>query len=600
MIKEKKILLNCNEAIAWAALKAGVDFFSHYPGSPVNLVEPELKKLDKRFNSQIAFNDSLNEHIAALAAAGASFCGARSLVVMKHVGLNIAADPFNYIGYTGVKGGMVIIVGTDPGANSSTGEEDVHWFAPQFNFPLLEPTSVEECFTYVSESFDFSEKYNIPVMIFIPGRLAYNFSEINVPVTFEKKEKDFYFQKDKDLYTNVGSRAIQNHKLLLEKIDLIANEVSFSKRYFSHGSEIGIITRGLTFSIVHEAINNLALNNTVELLNLNLVFPTENKIITEFINGKKEIIFIEDQDGFCENQVKMNFFNELHCKIYGKNIFKKYGEISIEDVEKFLTEKFNLNFTIPDQLDLLNVPERLGTFCEGCPHTGSYFSIDEALKGTDGIIGGDIGCSSLPPFRADWLMCMNAGIGISAGMAQVLKNQPIISTGGDGSFFHAGALSLLSAVRNKINLIHVVFDNRSIAMTGFQKSPTTDYFDHIKFLESLGVDRIIEVFAYNPNDFTLKLKEELNKTGVRVFWVSGSCVRIGNDYIESRRHRLYPEIEAAKCGTCSKCYTELACPAILNISSNDNKELKIDLNACVRCGLCFEICPNSAIKIHEN
>ncbi len=600
MIKEKKILLNCNEAIAWAALKAGVDFFSHYPGSPVNLVEPELKKLDKRFNSQIAFNDSLNEHIAALAAAGASFCGARSLVVMKHVGLNIAADPFNYIGYTGVKGGMVIIVGTDPGANSSTGEEDVHWFAPQFNFPLLEPTSVEECFTYVSESFDFSEKYNIPVMIFIPGRLAYNFSEINVPVTFEKKEKDFYFQKDKDLYTNVGSRAIQNHKLLLEKIDLIANEVSFSKRYFSHGSEIGIITRGLTFSIVHEAINNLALNNTVELLNLNLVFPTENKIITEFINGKKEIIFIEDQDGFCENQVKMNFFNELHCKIYGKNIFKKYGEISIEDVEKFLTEKFNLNFTIPDQLDLLNVPERLGTFCEGCPHTGSYFSIDEALKGTDGIIGGDIGCSSLPPFRADWLMCMNAGIGISAGMAQVLKNQPIISTGGDGSFFHAGALSLLSAVRNKINLIHVVFDNRSIAMTGFQKSPTTDYFDHIKFLESLGVDRIIEVFAYNPNDFTLKLKEELNKIGVRVFWVSGSCVRIGNDYIESRRHRLYPEIEATKCGTCSKCYTELACPAILNISSNDNKELKIDLNACVRCGLCFEICPNSAIKIHEN
>lgn len=600
MMKEKKILLNCNEAIAWAALKAGVDFFSHYPGSPVNLVEPELKKLNRRFDSQIAFNDSLNEHIAALAAAGASFCGARSLIVMKHVGLNIAADPFNYIGYTGVKGGMVIIVGTDPGANSSTGEEDVHWFAPQFNFPLLEPTSVEECFTYVTESFDFSEKYNIPVMIFIPGRLAYNFSEIIVPLTFDKKKKDFYFQKDKDRYINVGSRAIHNHKLLLEKIDLIANEVSFSKRHFSHGSETGIITRGLTFAIVHEAINNLELNNTVELLNLNLVFPTENKIITEFISGKKEIIFIEDQDGFCENQIKMNFFNELQCKIYGKNIFKKYGEISIEDVEKFLTEKFNLNFTIPNQLDALNVPERLGTFCEGCPHTGSYFSIDEALKGTDGIIGGDIGCSSLPPFRADWLMCMNAGIGVSAGMAQVLKNQPIISTGGDGSFFHAGALSLLSAVRNKINLIHVVFDNRSIAMTGFQKSPTTDYFDHIKFLDSLGVDRIIEVFAYNPTDFTLKLKDELNKTGVRVFWVTGSCVRVGNDYIESRRHRLYPEIDATKCGTCSKCYTELACPAILNVSSDDSKELKIDLSACVRCGLCFEICPKSAITIHEN
>ena len=599
MIRENKLLLNCNEAIAWAALKAGVDFFSHYPGSPVNLVEPELKKLDKRFNTQIAFNDSLNEHIAALAAAGASFCGARSLVVMKHVGLNIAADPFNYIGYTGVQGGMVIIVGTDPGANSSTGEEDVHWYAPQFNFPLLEPTSVEECFNYVADSFDFSEKYNIPVMIFIPGRLAYNFSEIEVPLEFNKKEKNFYFKKDKDVYINVGARAVKNHKLLIEKIERISEEATFSKRFFAGDAKLGIITRGLTFSIAHEAISKLQLGNELELLNLNLVYPTENKILSDFIKNKKEIVFIEDQDGFCENQVKMNFFNELNCSIEGKSVFKKYGEITIEQIEHYLAEKFKITLEIPESLDLPLVPERLGTFCEGCPHTGSYFSIDAALKDLDGVIGGDIGCSSLPPFRADWLMCMNAGIGISAGMAQVIKTQPIISTGGDGSFFHAGALSLLSAVRNKFNLIHVVFDNRSIAMTGFQKSPTTDYFDHVKFLESLGVDRVIEVFAYNTKDFTAKLKEELDKSGVRVFWVSGTCVRIGNEYIESRKHRLYPEIDAAKCGSCSKCYTELACPAILNISTNNDQELKIDLNACVRCGICHEICPNGAIKIHE-
>ena len=133
-----KTLVNGNQAIAWGALMAGVDFVSHYPGSPVNFVEGELRTLAKKFNPAIQFNDSLNEHVAALAAAGASYCGARSMVVMKHVGLNIASDPLNYIGYTGVKGGMVIVVGTDPGANSSTGEEDVHWYVPQFNFPLFE------------------------------------------------------------------------------------------------------------------------------------------------------------------------------------------------------------------------------------------------------------------------------------------------------------------------------------------------------------------------------------------------------------------------------------------------------------------------------
>ena len=414
-----------------------------------------------------------------------------------------------------------------------------------------------------------------------------------MPLEFNKKEKNFYFKKDKDVYINVGARAVKNHKLLIEKIERISEEATFSKRFFAGDAKLGIITRGLTFSIAHEAISKLQLGNELELLNLNLVYPTENKILSDFIKNKKEIVFIEDQDGFCENQVKMNFFNELNCSIEGKSVFKKYGEITIEQIEHYLAEKFKITLEIPESLDLPLVPERLGTFCEGCPHTGSYFSIDAALKDLDGVIGGDIGCSSLPPFRADWLMCMNAGIGISAGMAQVIKTQPIISTGGDGSFFHAGALSLLSAVRNKINLIHVVFDNRSIAMTGFQKSPTTDYFDHVKFLESLGVDRVIEVFAYNTKDFTAKLKEELDKSGVRVFWVSGTCVRIGNEYIESRKHRLYPEIDAAK------CYTELACPAILNISTNNDQELKIDLNACVRCGICHEICPNGAIKIHE-
>lgn len=596
---ESTININCNEAIAWGAVSAGVNFVSHYPGSPVNFVEKHIKKLNDRFDEHIKFNDSLNEHVAALSAAGASYCGARSMVIMKHVGLNIAADPFNYIGYTGVKGGMVIIVGTDPGANSSTGEEDVHWYIPQFNFPLFEPTSVQECYDFTRQAFELSEKYEIPVVLFIPGRLAYNYSSVKVTLPSGTKKDNFYFEKDKQKYINVGNQAIKNHKALIEKIIRISQNESFYKDHFNKQADIGIVVRGLAYSITFELIVKHSLEDKVHLINLDLVYPINELTITDFSKGKNELIFIEDQDGFTENQIKMNCFNILPRTIHGKNIFPKYGEITIDQIEEFLVTKFNLTVPKVQLLQIPQIPERLGTFCEGCPHTGSFFSIDTVLKELDGVIGGDIGCSSLPPFRADWLLCMNAGIGISQGMAQVLTDQPVISTGGDGSFFHAGALSLLSAVQNKINLIHMVFDNSTIAMTGHQDSPSEVNFDHRKFLESIGVDRIIDVSPYNPKDFIQKFKEELPLKGVRVFWVKGACVLKGNDYIESRRAILYPEIDSTKCNSCTKCYTDLACPAIINLKDIPEQELKIDLNRCVRCGVCHEICPNGAITIHS-
>lgn len=596
---ESTLNLNCNEAIAWAAVSAEINLLSHYPGSPVNMVERHVKKLNKRFSTNIKFNDSINEHVATLSAAGASYCGARSLVVMKHVGLNIAADPLNYVGYTGVKGGMVIIVGTDPGANSSTGEEDVHWYVPQFNFPLLEPTSVQECYDFTIRAFEISERYEIPVLLFIPGRLAYNYSLVKVSLSNKPKTKSFYFEKDKSRYINVGQQAVKNHKALLNKIVTIGEKEIIINKHFSKDAEVGLITRGLSYSITYELIDKYGLEEDVELLNLNLVYPINKKVIQDFVYDKKEIVFIEDQDGFVENQVKMECFDFLPRNINGKNIFPKYGEISYEQVEEFFKWRFNITLSEKKLLKIPEIPERLGTFCEGCPHTGSYYTIDTVLKELDGIIGGDIGCSSLPPFRADWLLCMNAGIGISQGMAQVLKDQPVISTGGDGSFFHGGALSLLNAIQNKINLIHMVFDNGTIAMTGHQDSPTSNTFEYREFLESMGVNKVIDVSPYNPKDFIKKFTEELSKTGVRVFWVKGACVLKGNEYIEGRRNSLYPEIDSRLCGSCSKCYKELACPAIINLKEPTDQELKIDLDRCVRCGICNEICPNGAIKIHQ-
>ncbi len=598
-----KVMARGNDAIAWGAVEARVDFFSHYPGSPVNLVEPLLKKINREHNLGITFNDSLNEHVATLAAAGASYCGARSMVVMKHVGLNIAADPINYLGYTGVKGGMVIVVGTDPGANSSTGEEDPHWYVPQVNFPLLEPKNIQDIQKYTIQAFELSEKYEIPVFLFIPGRIAHNSDIIEVPAKPKNTNRDFYFEKNPERYINVGQKAVNNHRKLLEKIVKIGRDEAYAQDYFSVDSEIGLITRGVTFGHSYEGIQRLGLDSKVHLLNLEMVYPLPTKKLMNFFKNKKKIFIIEDQDGFLENQIKMHFFNDLDCKLFGKEFFPAYGEISFEQVFQFLITEFDLaELTIDLQQSLVGntdeIQERLGTFCEGCPHRGSFFAIDEVINGTDIVIGGDIGCSSLPPQRADWLLCMNAGIGISQGMSQILKTQKVISTGGEGSFFHAGITSLQSAVINNINLLHIVFDNRSIAMTGHQESPSADSrFDYRKLLESIGVDRIFELNAFDPISFQNRLKVELEQTGVRVLWVKGDCALKPDQQTIIKRKTKMLRIENEKCGECLLCYAKLGCPAIQMIDVN-SRDLKIDLDRCMRCGVCIEICPNNSIEVH--
>ncbi len=594
-------IVNGNEAVAWGALAAHVNYFTHYPGSPVNLVEPAIKKLAKKYNADITFNDPLNEHIAALAAAGASFCGARSLVVMKHVGMNIAADPFNYIGYTGVKGGMVIVVGTDPGANASTGEEDPHWYIPQLNFPTLEPTSIKEVYLYTKEAFDLSEKYELPVLIFMPVRLCYNSDILNIAEDNVQKitKRNFYFKKDRARYINVGEKNIRNHQLIIEKVNLMAQNEKKLKEYFNSKAKIGVITRGITLGHTYETIKTFGLGEKIHLLNLDLVYPIPKKYLLDFFNAKEEVVFIEDQDGFLENLVKMQLFNHLNCEIFGKDIFPQYGEIQLSQVQGFFITKFKLNSQkIEDKKLELEVPERLGTFCEGCPHRSSYFAINRALEGTDYIIGGDIGCSSLPPFLADWLMCMNAGIGISQGMAQVLNQQEVVSTGGEGSFFHAGLISLQSAVINEINLVHIVFDNQSVAMTGHQPSPTsTTSVDYKKLLKAIGVNYFYQVNANKPSEFSKILREAITKKGVKVIWAKGECVLIPSGFTSLKRSLISPKIINEKCQECTLCYDKLACPAIETVDESKSN-FGIDLNRCTRCGSCHDICPKGAVTLN--
>lgn len=588
-------IANGNEAIGYAALHAEVDFFAHYPGSPVNGIEPHLKHLNQLHKKSIVFNDALNEHIAALSAMGASMAGARSMLVMKHVGLNIAADPLNYVGYSGIRGGMVIIVGTDPGANSSTGEEDVHWYAKQFNLPLFEPTHIQEIYDTVIKAFEISENLTLPVMVFVSGLICHNTAPLIIQNN-PQKEKKLGFIADRDRYINVGERAVKNHKLLLETISEYSNLQTEAQLYGSGNAPTLLITRGNTFQHTLEAIELFNLTDQVDVLNVLAVYPIPKTILIKEIQKRNRVVFIEDQDGFLENQVKMEMFNVLRQveHVHGKDLFPAYGELTSTQVHSTLAVFFGIDVKLAS-LDSIDVPERLGTFCEGCPHVSSYFAIEQAIPSDVRIIGGDIGCSSLPPFKADWLLCMNAGVGISQGMRPFLSHQTLVSTGGDGSFFHGGLLSVLNAIQNQLPLLHIVFDNRSVAMTGHQVSPSTKV-NYEQILVGCGVDSFTEVNAFKPKEIQQIIEAKSQLNGVHVIWISGACARIPDPTSTYRRANLYPEIQPNKCNDCTLCYKTLACPAI---QINDSNQFEINLDRCMRCGVCHEICPNDAIEIHQ-
>ena len=603
MTRHTTRLVDGNEAVAWAAAECGLDYFAHYPGSPVNRIEPCLKDISGRYGLGMRFNDALNEHVAALAAAGAAFCGARSLIVMKHVGMNIAADPLNFIGPTGVTGAMVIVVGTDPGSTCSTGVEDVHWYIAQTNLPLFEPHSVESIFARVKDAFALSEAHQVPVCVFIPTRLCCSAAPVRMsedPNTL-RSNRAFRFARDRDRYLLVGRRALDRHDVLLRKIETISQSQHWARTFFCGGARTGIVTRGLTTGHAHEAVLRLGIADRVHLYAADMTHPLNLSSLRDFAAGKDALFFIEDEDGFLEHSVKMRLFDHLPRRVEGREHFSNSGAVGFQDVQGFLARK--LRITVPEAPHGAgpdHVPERIGTFCEGCPHRSAFYGIRKALDGRDGIVGGDIGCSSLPPFLADWLMCMNAGIGISQGMAHVLTDQVVVSTGGDGSFFHTGLLSLQNAVQNQIDLLHIVLDNHLIAMTGHQKGPAS--FGFLKYrplLKAIGVKRVHKVSAHHPLKLARVLKREAGRTGVRVVWLDGDCQLANSAWRELKCSSLLPAIAAEKCGDCTECYTALACPAIVR-SRGGQGPFEIDLDRCKRCGACRRICPNGAIGASLN
>ena len=638
----KKVLLMGNDAIARGALEAGVEMVAAYPGTPSSEVAETLAEIASDFNYYVEW--SVNEKVAFDVAAGASLIGARSLVVMKGAGLNVAMDNFMTLAYTGVKGGMVIVVADDPGAHYSSNEQDSRFAAVYAGIPCLEPSNQQEAKEMTVEAFKLSEALQLPIFLRSVTRLSHASGDV-ILGEIKNPEKKFGFNKHWkipyrwNVYGPPG--AVSKHKWQLtqmEKAKKMINESIFNTISHSADSNIGIIASGLGISYSEEALNELNQRNKISFLRLGFANPLSEDKLREFLKDLKKIIIIEEGDPVIENQIcsfVLKNFPEIEIFGKGKNpIFNPYDELNVNRVSEGISKAIGLPIKKDeDRINIENeiqkiISPRSSTLCAGCPHLGTFWSTKKALKDLKGvhIVNGDIGCyeqggygvfshkinpndddskaySISSPYEIlDTIYVMGSGIGMAIGQANAgYKDGKVLAVAGDSTFFHSALPYVVDAVQTETDITFLVLDNSWTCMTGHQLSPTTgintigkkiQVLNIPKIAESMGVSFIKVVDAYKIEESTQAIREALDFKGPSLVVLQRECAL----QVQRRRKLKNPKtfVNKDKCTGCKQCLS-LGCPAVT--FDKDNKVAGIDNLSCVDCGLCIQICPFDAISL---
>lgn len=572
----KKLMLG-NEAVARGLFEAGVRVASSYPGTPSTEITENAAKYD-----EIRCEWAPNEKVAAEAAAGACFAGARSFCGMKHVGLNVAADPFFTMSYIGVNGGMMLAVADDPGMHSSQNEQDSRNYAKAAKVPMLEPADSAECKSFTKIAYELSEKYDTPVVLRLTTRIAHSRSLVEIEDRAELPLKEYKKNPQKNVMLPANARG--RHVFVEErtkKLSELAESADFN-RVEMNDTAIGVITAGDCYQYAKEALGDRA-----SYLKLGMVYPMPEKLIKDFASKVDKLYVIEELDDFIETHCR-----KIGLDPIGKEAFSLCGEFSQKTVrEVILGEK-------PDSLALdTDIPIRPPVMCCGCPHRGLFY----ALKKLKVYVSGDIGCytlgASAPLAMMDTCVCMGAsvsalhGYNLARGEESEKKSVAVI---GDSTFMHSGVTGLIDIAYNATNSVVIVLDNSITGMTGHQQNPTTGYT--IKGdpasavnLESLchavGIDNVAVCDPYNLDETIAVIKEQLEKDGPSVVISRRPCALL--KYV---KHNPPLRVEADKCIGCKMCMS-IGCPAI---SIKDGKA-QIDNTQCVGCGVCKGLCKKSAI-----
>ena len=567
----KKLLLG-DFAVARGAYEAGVKVATAYPGTPSTEITEEISRYDEVYSEW-----SPNEKVALEVGIGAAIRGARTLVSMKHVGLNVACDPLFTSVYTGVNAGLVIAVADDPSVFSSQNEQDTRLTAVSARIPVIEPSDSREAKDFTKAAFEISEKYDTPVILRITTRVAHSQSQVELCEREERHVKEY--KKDIAKYVMMPANAKRKHVVVeerLEKLSEDANGFSFNQIEEGDG-EIGIICAGGVYQFVKEALPNAS------VLKLGMSYPLPYKLIEKFAKSVKRCIVAEELAPHIETLVKAH-----GIKVEGKNHFPLNGEFSASLIrERVLGEKIGHKAA--------EVPARPPVLCSGCPHRGVFYVLSKLKLN----VLGDIGCYTLgavaPLSAMDAVVCMGASIGMAIGFdkADPEAHKHSVAVIGDSTFCHSGVTGLMDAVYNRSNVTVIILDNRTTGMTGHQNHPatgTTIKNEPTYELDLEQVCRAVGVKSVNtvdPNDigtFEKVLKEELLKEEVSVIIAKRPCVLLTKKLYESF-------VITDKCKNCKMCL-KLGCPAIVNGKNG----VTIDVSLCTECGLCQNVCKFGAIQ----
>jgi len=573
-----KTLMLGNEAVARGLYEAGCCVVSSYPGTPSTEITEYASEYDEIYSEWAP-----NEKVAMEVAFGAAFGGKRSFCGMKHVGLNVAADPLFTISYTGVNAGMVIAVADDPGMHSSQNEQDSRHYAKAAKVPMLEPADSAECLEFTKYAYELSEKFDTPVLLRMCTRVAHSQSLVEtggrvVPAAAP-------YEKNAAKYVMMPGNAKRRHPVVEQRMRELAEfgESTYLNRVEMGGTELGIITSGTAYQYVKEVFGD-----SVSVLKLGLIWPLPAKLLTDFAARVKKLVVVEELDGFIEDYCK-----QLGLVCSGKELFPNVDEFSQNLVRR------TLGLPVPQGRKLdAEIPPRPPVMCAGCPHRGLFYALAKAKA----HVVGDIGCYTLgataPLSAIDSTICMGASVSGLHGFNKARgedAERKSVAVIGDSTFVHSGMTGLANIAYNGSNSTVCILDNSTTGMTGHQQNPTTGYnikgdpagkIDLEALCRAMGIKRVRVVDPYNIKECDEAVKEELKAAEPSVIISRRPCA-----LLKTVKAKPPLRVNDEKCRGCRSCM-KIGCPAL---SFRDGRA-KVDPTLCVGCGVCTQLCSFDAFE----
>ncbi len=583
----KKVIMTGNEAIARGAYEAGCHVASAYPGTPSTEILENFALYEGVYAEWAP-----NEKVGFEVASGASIGGARVLTTMKHVGLNVAADPLFTMAYEGVNGGFVVVTADDPGMHSSQNEQDNRFYAPHAKVAMVEPSNSQECIDYMKEAYEISEKFDTLVLFRVTTRISHSKTVVEVGDKQAVEVKP-YDKNIKKYIMTPGHSKIKHYEVeeRLEKLRQYSNTTKLNRMEMGN-TKIGIITSGISYEYCREVFGDNA-----SYLKIGFSYPLPDEMIKEFASKVEKLYVVEENDPYLENSVKA-----LGISCIGKEVIPICEELNPDIIRRgILGEENKITYTADT-----NPPSRPPVLCPGCPHRGIFYAVS---KYKDVIASGDIGCYTLgmnaPLSVTDTVICMGASISAGVGMerASIVANREdkkVFAFIGDSTFFHSGVTGLIESVYNNTPIVTVILDNRITGMTGHQENPGTGrtlqnreapMVDIEALVLACGIkkENIKVVDPYKIEETSKAVKEAHDSTEPFVIITKQPCALIKD--VLKKRANLKCKVDAEKCKKCKMCL-KTGCPAL----KFQNGVVEIDESMCNGCEICKQVCPFDAIE----